>query len=435
MTADLRRLMWALEHCRPEQRERLFGELSSADQRALEQAWAWQARAAQDPPPGNWRTWLIMAGRGFGKTRTGAEWVLEQARRLPHARVALVGASIEEAARVMVRGESGLIACARTGETVEFKPSLNQVRLPNGGLAALFSGASPDGLRGPQHHFAWCDELAKWHKPQETWDMLQMGLRLGDLPRVLITTTPASVEPLIALAADRQVAVTGGTTFDNAALPPAFVEAMRRDYGASRLGRQELFGELLGEAEGALWTRDVLEACRRAPPSPEEIVRVVVGVDPPAGNQGDACGIIVCARTIDARIAVLADASVCGKRPDGWARAVSAAARLWGADRVIAESNNGGLMVEQVLRGAVPDLPIRLVHASRGKAARAEPVAAAFEAGRCVLAGRFPALEDQLVMFTAEGFCGRGSPDRADAMVWAVTALLKPVAMPRVRGL
>jgi phage terminase large subunit-like protein len=231
------------------------------------------------------------------------------------------------------------------------------------------------------------------------------------------------------------VAKSGGKTFDNPFLPAAFVAAMRESYGGTRLGRQELDGEYLGEAEGALWTRATIEASRRAMPARGALARVVVAVDPPASAEGDECGILVCAKLDDGRGIVLADASVGGERPPGWARRVAAAARAWDADRVIAEANNGGQMVEEVLRAVAPGLPVRLVHARRGKGARAEPVAALFEAGRCLLGGTFPDLEDQLAAMTPQGYCGIGSPDRADAMVWALTELVvRAPPEPRVRG-
>jgi phage terminase large subunit-like protein len=309
------------------------------------------------------------------------------------------------------------------------------LRLPGDGLAIAYSGANPGRLRGPQHHFAWADELAKWARPEETWDNLQLGLRLGDRARALVTTTPGRTPLLKTLLARADTACTGGRTHDNPYLPDAFIAAMTAAYGGTRLGRQELDGKLLGEAEGALWTRDMIEACRCAMPRRDALRRVIVAVDPPASASGDACGIVVCGKLDDGRAAVLADLSVGGLRPQGWAQRVAAAARAWDADRVVAEANNGGEMVEEVLRTVDPSLPVRLVHASRGKGARAEPVAALFEAKRCLFAGGFPELEDELTAITAEGMAGR-SPDRADAMVWAMTELvLRAPAVPRVRGL
>jgi phage terminase large subunit-like protein len=432
---SFRKLMRLLGRCAAEERETVWAGLPASHHRTIEEEWSWQARDGQIAPKGLWSTWLVAAGRGWGKTRAGAEWVLDLARRDGAARIALVGASLDEAARVMVEGESGLIARAWTGERLDWHPSKAELRFPSGAIAQLYSGASPDGLRGPQHHFAWADELGKWAHPQATWDMLRMGLRLGEQPRAMITTTPKPIGVLRALIDDPMVAKSGGKTFDNPFLPTAFVAAMRESYGGTRLGRQELDGEYLGEAEGALWTRATIEASRRAMPARGALARVVVAVDPPASAEGDECGILVCAKLDDGRGIVLADASVGGERPPGWARRVAAAARAWDADRVIAEANNGGQMVEEVLRAVAPGLPVRLVHARRGKGARAEPVAALFEAGRCLLGGTFPDLEDQLAAMTPQGYCGIGSPDRADAMVWALTELVvRAPPEPRVRG-
>jgi phage terminase large subunit-like protein len=432
--------MTLLGRCSPEQRAKVWAALSASNLRALEEEWSWKAREGQIGPAGPWDIWLVLAGRGWGKTRTGAEWVLTMARDHAGARIALVGASLDEAARVMVEGESGLLACAGTGERLDWRPTKGELRFPSGAVAQLFSGASPDGLRGPQHHFAWADELGKWPHPHQTWDMLNMGLRLGDKPRALITTTPRPLGLLRRLLNDPAVAKSSGRTADNPFLPGAFLDAMRRSYGGSHLGRQELDGELLDEAAGALWTRTTIEACRCPPPAEGEIRRTVIGVDPPAGSAsdaaGDECGILVCALLGDGRGVVLADCSTAGLRPEGWARAVAAAAEGWRADRVVAEANNGGKMVESVLRAVAPGLPLALVHASRGKAVRAEPIAALFEARRCLLSGTFPMLEDQMAAMTPGGYAGAGSPDRLDAMVWAMTKLMVgAIPEPRVRGL
>ena len=437
--SDLRELLAILAKAPIEVRQRVLDRLSATDRRALAEHWHSQALPGQIEPPGEWRTWLIMAGRGFGKTRTGAEWVLEQARRHAAVRIALVGASLDEVAKVMIEGDSGILRCARAHERIGWRSTTGRLTLPNGGLATAYSGASPDGLRGPQHHFAWADEIAKWAYPEESWANLQLGLRLGRAPRAVATTTPGKGGVLQAIIDHPDTTVTGGRTSDNPYLAEAFVAAMREMYGGTRLGRQELDGVLLKEADGALWTREVIERRRIRPfdrQFGEDLRRIVVGVDPPAGDKGDACGIMVCGSSGDGRVLVLADCSVSGERPDGWARKVAAAVEHWRADRVIVEANNGGQMAESVLRTVSPGMPVRLVHASRGKAARAEPVAAAFEAGKCWFAGFFPELEDELTQFTPAGFTGSGSPDRADAMVWALTELvLRPRPEPRVRAL
>jgi len=301
---------------------------------------------------------------------------------------------------------------------------------PNGAQATLFSAFEPESLRGPQHSHAWCDELAKWDnsagRANAAWDNLLMGLRSGSDPRVVATTTPRDVPLLRRLLADPDgLVVTRGSTFENEVnLPARFLRAMRRTFGDSLLGRQELEGELVMDREGALWTRALLEQCReRAASSPP--VRTVVGIDPPASATGDACGIIVCALGEDGIARVLADASVEKATPERWARAAAAAAEAWRADRVVAEANQGGAMVGSVLHAAEINLPLRLVHARSGKSARAEPVAALYEAGRVRHAGMFPQLEDQLSGLLLGGaYDGPGrSPDRADALVWALTEL------------
>lgn len=404
-------------------RDKVLSRVTGRDLRAF--AWAWDSfiTAKQKTPPGDWRVWLLLAGRGFGKTRTGAEWVLEQARRVPDARIALVGASQEEAVRVMVEGESGLLRCAPPDEEPQWSASRGEVRFPTGALAHVYSGGDGERLRGPQHHFAWADELGKWRDADNAWDNLMMGMRLGERPQVLITTTPGNIGLLKRIRAGEGVVVRSGRTADNRDLPAAYLQAMEAAYGGTRLGRQELHGELLDEADGALWTRDLLETRRTAPVSPIECSRVVVGVDPPGSATGDACGIVVCGLH-GGRGIVLADASCAGERPAGWARRVVAAADSWGADRVVAEVNNGGDMVESVLKSEAPELAVRQVRASRGKGVRAEPVAALFESGRCWVAGFFPELEDELTAMTPAGYTGRGSPDRADAMVWALSELM-----------
>jgi phage terminase large subunit-like protein len=406
-----------------------LARLSVGERQALAWGWALQARPEQRAPPGDWRLWLVMAGRGFGKTRAGAEWVREIAERDGAARIALVSATPEEARAVMVEGESGLLAIAPPDMRPNWQPALGRLHWPSGASARIFGASSPDSLRGPQFTHGWADEIAKWARGEAAWDNLAMATRLGEAPRLMATTTPRPVPLLRRLLRQDDVVVTRGRTMDNAAhLPAAFLAAMRRDYGGTRLGRQELDGELIADLEGALWSRALIERCRDGAGRAEtgRLRRVVVGVDPPAGTGGDACGIVVAALTERGQGLVLADMSVEGAHPEGWARAVARAAAGFGADRVIAEANNGGAMVESVLRAADAALPVRLVHASRGKSARAEPVATLYEAGKVTHCGAFPALEDQLCgMMIDGGYEGPGrSPDRADALVWALSALM-----------
>lgn len=445
-----------------EERMTFLSGLSEKERDDLRWHWNLWARPEQLPPPGDWSIWLICAGRGFGKTRAGAEWVQQVARRNPDARIALIGASIGEVRQVMVEGESGILAACAPHRQPEFEPSRKRIVWANGAQATIYSAAEPESLRGPQHSHAWCDEIAKWHnsvetagtgKAMATWDNLLMGMRLGEHPRILATTTPrpvALVRRLLeaeAAGGEKQqegsVTVTRGTTYDNwANLPDRYIRDMRRAFAGTSLGRQELEGAMLTEAEGALWSRDLIEACR-APISatepgtaPATLTRIVVAVDPPVSAHGDECGIVVAGLDIDGTGRVLADCSVAKPTPERWARAVANAAELWGADRVVAEANQGGAMVGSVLRAADVNLPVKLVHASRGKVARAEPVAALYEAGRIRHAGLFAQLEDQLCGLMAGGaYEGPGrSPDRADALVWALSELmLGSRGVPRVR--
>jgi phage terminase large subunit-like protein len=351
----------------------------------------------------------------------------------------LVGGSLDGVAKVMVEGESGLLACARPGEAVRWRPSKRTLEFGNGAAAFAYSGERPGMLRGPQHHFAWCDELAKWERAEESWPNLLLGLRLGERPRAVVTTTPSPGPALGALRAMQGVAETNGRTVDNPHLAADFRSWMIAAYGGTRLGRHELEGVLIEEAEGALWTRETIERSRQGIALPrEECGRIVIGVDPPA-SAGGTCGIVVCGAGGCGTLYVLADHSIAGASPLGWAAKVAGAADAWGADRVVAEINNGGAMVETTLRSAEANLPVRTVSAGRGKVARAEPIAALFESGKARLAGCFPELEDELCRLVP-GAAYRGpsrSPDRADAMVWAMTELsqAKERVLPRVRAL
>jgi phage terminase large subunit-like protein len=412
----------------------LIRNLSPSERNDFPFLWDYTARPEQLPPDGDWRIWMIMAGRGFGKTRTGAEWVRMIAKSQPSARIALVSASLAEARAVMVEGESGLLAVCRPDHRPRYEPSLHRLRFANGAQVQLFSAAEPESLRGPQHSHAWCDEIGKWplshDRATRCWDNLQLGLRLGDDPRVIVTTTPRAVPLVKRLVAQHSagegVVISRGSTTDNEAhLPSRFLEAIASEFGETRLARQEIGGELLDDIEGALWTRAMIEAAREhgAVPAPQ---RVVVAVDPPAGTGGDECGIIVAALGEDGIARVLADCSAKGAAPAEWARRVADAANEWNADRVVAEANQGGAMVESVLRAADQALPIRLVHASRGKVARAEPVAALYAAGRVRHVGMFARLEDQLCGLLVGGiYAGPSrSPDRADALVWGLSELM-----------
>lgn len=425
----------------PAARHALLAAMSPEEQREFKWHWEVWARQEQMAPAGDWRAWLIMAGRGFGKTRAGAEWVRALAEGDGQARIALVAASLGEARAVMVEGECGLLAIAPPGRAPVFEPSLRRLTWPSGAQATYFSAGEPESLRGPQHSHAWCDEIAKWDnaggRAMAAWDNLLLGLRLGDHPRLAATTTPRAVPLLRRVLSElpEDLAVTRGRTEDNADhLPPRFLRDMRRSFGRSMLGRQELDGELIEDVPGALWTRAQIEACRELAAPPLE--RVVVGIDPPASDGGDACGIVVVGLAQDGIARVLHDGSLLKPSPERWARKAAKLSESWGADRVIAEANQGGQMVRSVLDATGIVLPVKLVHASRGKVARAEPVAALYEAGRVRHAGTFAALEDEMCGLIAGGaYQGPGrSPDRADALVWALTELmLGRASEPRVR--
>ena len=428
----------------PRQLRDWLGRCTPRDLLMLDAAYElWAAKGQIEPRSKGWRTWLMMAGRGYGKTRAGAEWVHRLAMT-GRRRIALVGATIDEARAIMVEGVSGVLAVAqRHGIALKWEPSMGRLTWPSGAVAQLFSGEKADGLRGPEHDFAWCDELAKWRQPDATWDNLQMGMRHGPRARTLVTTTPKPLALLERIRSGKDTVETGGKTADNINLPKDFVDAMIATYGGSQLGRQELDGELLGEAEGTLWPRALIERCRADPP--EAYDKIVVGVDPPASgaakagekHRGDACGIVVAGRSAG-KVYVLADCSIKGASPERWARAVAAAAEQWSACLVVAEANQGGAMVESVLKAADVGLAVRLVHASRGKVARAEPVATRFAVGRAFFGGTFFELEAELAaMVPGAPYQGPGrSPDRADAMVWAVTELGETRSgVPRVRSL
>ena len=368
---------------------------------------------------------MLLAGRGFGKTRTGAEYVRSRVKARSAGRIALVAPTAADARNVMVEGESGILAISAPADRPLYEPSKRRLTWPSGAVATLFSADEPERLRGPQHDAAWCDELAAWRYP-EAWDMLLLGLRLGQDPRVVVTTTPRPTKLIKGLLADPSVVVTRGSTYENRDnLAPAFIEEIIGRYEGTRLGRQELEAEILDDMPGALWTRGLIEAGRaREVP---ELMRVVVAIDPAAssGEAADETGIVVAGKDERGDAWVLADAS--GRySPGEWAKAAVAAFRAHRADRIVAEVNNGGEMVEAMLRMLDPGVPFTAVHASRGKRTRAEPVAALYEQGRAHHVGALPQLEDQMCGFSARDVDRRlagGSPDRVDALVWALTDL------------
>jgi phage terminase large subunit-like protein len=420
---------------------RIIRRMSALDALRFDSDFEMWAHDGQRPPINDgWRTWLMMAGRGFGKTRAGSEWIHRLATQRPGLRIALVGANLDDSRRVMVEGVSGLLTLARRERRrLRWEPSLGRLTWPNGSEAQIFSGESPEGLRGPEHDFAWADELAKWGNAEEAWANLQMGLRRGQRPRALVTTTPRSIRLLTQMIADPHTVLTRGRTADNVNLDERVIEVLTATYGGTQRGAQELDGELISEIEGALWTPELIERCRTEPHPRAGYERVYIGVDPPAGvgERSDACGIAVVGRCGE-ELHVLADETVQGLSPEGWASRVAAVAARWNTHLVVAEANNGGAMVGSVLGAADSGLKVRLVHARVGKWARAEPVALRFEKGTAKLAGHFPELEAEMVGIVAGGgYEGPGrSPDRADAMAWAMTALGESKSgVPRVRRL
>lgn len=411
-------------------RGKLIRSLTLKTAATLNRDWDFWARDSQRPPGGEWRVWLLLAGRGFGKTRTGAEFVRARVGAHTARRIALVAPTAADARDVMVEGESGILAISRAGNRPDYEPSKRRLTWPNGAVATLFSADEPQRLRGPQHDFAWCDELAAWRYP-EAWDMLMFGLRLGADPRAVVTTTPRPTKLIKALIADPKVVVTRGTTAENRDnLAPAFLDQIVRRYQGTRLGRQELEAEILEDVPGALWSRALIEAARIV--EVPELSRIVVAIDPAAGSgeNSDETGIVVAGKDADGHGYVLADLS--GRyTPTEWARTAIAAWRSHAADRIVAEVNNGGDMVEATVRMIDPNVPFTAVRAARGKVARAEPVAALYEQGRAHHLGTLPLLEDQMCGFAGDFDRAKAgySPDRVDALVWALSELLvTPIA-------
>lgn len=416
------------------QRAEILSSLSDEEADALEYDWKFWGRPKQFVPIGDWLTWLIIAGRGFGKTRTGSEAIRDLVcGETPltggkYQRIALVAETAADARDVVVEGESGLLACHPRAFRPHYEPSKRRLTWPNGAVATLYNAVEPDQLRGPQHDLAWCDELAKWRYVQETWDQLQFGLRLGDMPRQIITTTPRPIPLIRELMKSASTSITRGSTVENRSnLAPSFLSTVVAKYEGTRLGRQELDAEILDDVPGALWTRQMFDDHRRKLADAPQMQRIVVAVDPSgtAGedDDGDSIGIVVAGKGIDGRGYVLADRT-CKLSPAGWGKRVVDAYREFSADRVIAERNFGGAMVAHVVRTADRNVSYKEVVASRGKAVRAEPIAALYEQGRISHIGSFPDLEDQACSMKSDGYLGKGSPDRLDAMVWAFTELM-----------
>ena len=382
--------------------------------------WSFWARPEQLPPPGDWLVWLLRSGRGFGKTRTGAQWVINLAQ-IGFRRIALVGQTKADVRDTMVEvGDSSILKLSPPWFYPDYEPSKRRITWPNGAIGIIYSGDEPDQLRGPQHDSAWVDELAKFKYPQETWDNLMLGLRIGPKPQVCVTTTPRPIPLIKALIADRDTVDVKRSTYDNIAnLSPVYIRKVIRPLENTRLGRQEINADILDDAPGALWKRDWLE--RNRVTNFPDLARVVVAIDPAATSDDEESaetGIVVAGLGTDGFGYVLDDVSL-RDTPEGWAKAAVAAYHRHRADRIIAETNNGGEMVGHTIRTVEPGVPFSEVYATRGKAIRAEPISALYEQGRIKHVGFFADLEDQLCTWMP----GEKSPDRLDALVWAFTEL------------
>lgn len=419
-----------------EDRERIIAQLTPAEQESLLYDWrGFLARPDQIAPDGDWDIWLVLSGRGWGKTRTGAEWVREMVDSGKAKRIALIAETAADGRDVIVEGQSGILACYPEQDRPTYEPSKRRITWKNGAIATVFNATEPDQLRGPQFDAALCDELAKWRYSRETWDQLQFGLRLGDHPRVLITTTPRPIELVKSIVAGNEgkVHITRGNTMDNRSnLAEKFLEKIVARYDGTRLGRQELRGEILGDIPNALWTYAQIESAR-VREQPEELDRIIVAVDPAISNteSSDEHGIIVAGYEQGSNEAyVLEDASMTGT-PMQWARRAIALYDEYEADGIVVEVNQGGDMVAQTLRSVRNTVKIIEVRASRGKHIRAEPIASLYEQGRVRHVGAFPELETQMTQMTTFGFEGEGSPDRLDALVWALSNLFPAMVRPK----
>lgn len=413
----------------------MLSSLTPQEIAKLKYDWKFWARPNQLAPEGDWNTWMVLAGRGFGKTRMGSEWVRQLAEDNPGCRIALVGETAADARDVIIKGDSGLLACDPNLSEDSWSPTNRCLTWPNGSRAWCYNATEPDQLRGPQHHFGWVDELAKFRYSQEVWDQLMFGLRLGEHPQVLVTTTPQPKAIIKKLVADPDSVVTRGSTLDNQAnLAKNTVKALYDRYGGTRLGRQELDGEILGDIPGALWHRHQIDEAR-VEKAPDDLERVLVAVDPAASSHegSDENGIVVVGLARDedgyGRGYILEDASLRGT-PEDWAKKAVSLYRKWSADKIVAEKNQGGEMVSSVIKAQDRSVPVKLVHASRGKVIRAEPISALYEQGRVHHVGCFDLLEDQMCEFSIDNIRNEstGSPDRVDALVWGLTEVFDKIA-------
>ena len=395
-------------------------------EQAIKKLFDWRselnARPNQIAPDGNWTTWLILAGRGFGKTRTGAEWIRERVESGLSKRIALIGKTPADVRDVMIEGESGLINISPPYNMPNYEPSKRRLTWDNGAIAQTFSSYEPDQLRGSQFDTAWADEMASWEYPEETWDNLMFALRLGEKPQVCVTTTPKPLQLLINLRDAKTTVLTKGTSYDNREnLNQQFFDSILSKYKNTRLGMQEIYAEILEESDNAMWKREWLDEGRLID-APEDLERIVVAIDPAVTSKktSDETGIIVAGKDSEGKFYVLNDSSA-RYTPSAWSEKAIMLFNQYQCDKIIAEVNNGGQLVEHTLRTQSENVPYKSVHASRGKRTRAEPIASLYEQGKVHHVGNFERLENQLCNWEANS--GDPSPDRLDALVWALSEL------------
>lgn len=435
--------------------EQFASKLAKKEAEQLYFDWYLWARDDQLPPNlqpknarANWQNWILLGGRGAGKTRAGAEWIRAMALGIkpfatkPAWRIALIGETFNDVREVMLEGESGLLNIHPPQQKPTYIASRKRLEWPNGAVANLFSAEEPESLRGPQFHVAWCDEFAKWQYDEQVWDMLQFGMRLGDNPQIVITTTPRNKKQLKNLLSSEKSFVSKASTFDNRQnLAAIFLHNINENYAGTNLGRQELYGEIIEDRQGALWNSDLIEKLRRRKKDYDyaDFNRIILAIDPPATShkKSNACGMIVAARGNDKKAYILADITMEAASPIKWATKAVQTYHQFNVDRIVAEVNQGGEMVETILRTVDANISYAAVFARKDKKSRAEPVAALYEQGRIHHIGMFELLEDEMCNFDQQIAASQKSPDRVDALVWAVSHLLLNGAdnVPRIRDL